>query len=1066
MKTQISRDTHRPAKRYSGVYQQQGRMITDSDWNELVEILRRRLGEALRDVVDDGAPRERAVELVDAPADADGHEFRIQPGWVYADGVAAQVVADPDEDVVGNFRFAQQADFPGASAPADTAGVFYADVWERPVVSLEDPDPADSDDPENDPRLLDRALFLRDPALHGADTTTRTQTMAQIKWAPEGVDLTDAEQNPQRGDAPLDVTLRAQTEEADECDPCADEVAISTRTGNYLFRLEVHDLEGDPKNPSEITLKWSSENGAEQHRVGSETPEFKTGAWVYELYDGTSEKHLGVHLATGFTPTRGELVEKAAGDPYPTIDPEVWPWVRRWDGYCVLSRDGATWSLKKEDQKVKGRDRTTALSETGESSAQGHVSFPDGGVTLNLQTLTLSLGLTDRTFVAGDFWLAVVREVIHDTGDTVLSEAPPLGIVHHYLRLRRVDATGALVPLTTEEQRRLNFPPLTDIRAGDVGYDTGCDPEAATPLFDASHDTVQKALDQICQLAAENIGYTTDCEPDAAEPLFGPDQDTVKKALDQICQMAAQNIGYTTDCEPDTAEPLFGPDQDTVKKALDQICQIAAQNIGYAPDCGPAAADPLFDPSVHDTVKKALDQICQMAAQNIGYDGSCDSGLFDGTQDTVKKALDRLCELAAEHVAYGGSCDSGLFDGGQATLREALDRLCELAAEHVAYGGSCESGLFDGNQATVKDALDRLCQIAAAHVAFTPHAECEDLQEATTVQEALDALCLRPTGGSVSRDVVQPGHGFRPGDAIYFDADANRYLKALANRPTTTGLFLVSEVESDEELTLLQAGYLDLAAVYPPGEIPGELRLQPGHYYFVSTEEPGGLTPDEPTSGISNPILYADSETGGYVLPWRPSEPVSGGQSAQEYIDQLFVGTVNAFAMEEPPEGWLECNGQAIGRREFARLFERIGTRFGEGNGATTFNVPDLRGEFLRGWDHGRGVDSRRELGSFQVDALQIHRHNVPHHSHKYWDVFHSEHLSHKPASISGTSLPGGIGSHGGTDADNVGFQFQRDTESTSVDTSLPLDFDSRNPVRIFMETRPRNISLMYCIKF
>lgn len=884
MKTQISRDTHRPAKRYSGVYQQQGRMITDSDWNELVEILRRRLSEALRDVVGGGAPRERAVELVDALADDDGHKFRIQPGWVYADGVAAEVVASPDEEVVGNFRFAQQADFPEAFAPAGTAGVFYADVWERPVVSLEDPDPAASDDPENDPLLLDRALFLRDPALHGADTTTRTQTMAQIKWAPAGVDLTDPEQNPQRGDAPLDVTLRAQREQKDDCDPCADEVAIATRTGNYLFRLEVHDVQGNPKNPTRITLKWSSENGAEQHRVGSETPEFKTGAWVYELYDGTSEKHPGVHLSTSFTPTRGELAEKAAGEDYPTLDPEVWPWVRRWDGYCVLSWDGSAWSLE------EGRDRTSSLSITGQPTAQGHVSFADGGVTLNLQTLTLSLGLTDRTFVAGDFWLAVVREVIHDTGDTVLSGAPPLGIVHHYLRLREVDATGALVPLTTEEQRRLNFPPLTDLRAGDVGYETGCDPEAATPLFDASHDTVQKALDQICQLAAENIGYTTDCQPDAAEPLFGPDQDTVKKALDQICQMAAQNVGY---------------------------------------------------------------------------DGNCDSGLFDGNQETVKDALDRLCELAAEHVAYGGSCESGLFNG-EPTVRDALDRLCQISAEHVAFGEltECANGLFDETPATVKDALARLCQIAAAHVGYTPHEECEDLQEASTVQEALDALCLRPTGGSVSRDIVQPGHGFRPGDAIYFDAEANRYLKALANRPTTTGLFLVSEVESEEELTLLQAGYLDLAAAYPPGEIPGELQLQPGHYYFVSTDEPGALTPEEPTSGVSNPILYADSETGGYVLPWRPS------QAVQQQTAGLPLGTIIdwfRFDADQPlPRGFAVCDGSVIDNPESpfrGQSLPNLVDRFTMG--VTLSRVGETGGFASHGHRHtfGGSTDSRAILG-------------------------------------------------------------------------------------------------------
>ena len=69
MKTEISRDSHQPEKRYSGVYQQQGRMLTDADWNELVEILKERLNDALKDVVGSkdkeggvgGTPRHRAL---------------------------------------------------------------------------------------------------------------------------------------------------------------------------------------------------------------------------------------------------------------------------------------------------------------------------------------------------------------------------------------------------------------------------------------------------------------------------------------------------------------------------------------------------------------------------------------------------------------------------------------------------------------------------------------------------------------------------------------------------------------------------------------------------------------------------------------------------------------------------------------------------------------------------------------------------------------------------------------------------------------------------------------------
>jgi len=77
-------------------------------------------------------------------------------------------------------------------------------------------------------------------------------------------------------------------------------------------------------------------------------------------------------------------------------------------------------------------------------------------------------------------------------------------------------------------------------------------------------------------------------------------------------------------------------------------------------------------------------------------------------------------------------------------------------------------------------------------------------------------------------------------------------------------------------------------------------------------------------------------------------------------------GEVSYFAMSTAPTGWLKCNGAAISRTTYADLFVAIGTTFGSGDGSTTFNLPDLRGEFLRGYDDGRGVDLSRVFGSAQ----------------------------------------------------------------------------------------------------
>ena len=92
------------------------------------------------------------------------------------------------------------------------------------------------------------------------------------------------------------------------------------------------------------------------------------------------------------------------------------------------------------------------------------------------------------------------------------------------------------------------------------------------------------------------------------------------------------------------------------------------------------------------------------------------------------------------------------------------------------------------------------------------------------------------------------------------------------------------------------------------------------------------------------------------------------------------VGEVSFFAMSSSPSGWIKANGAAVSRAAYADLYAAIGTTFGVGNGTTTFNVPDLRGDFLRGYDDGRGVDASRVFGSYQAGDIQnhLHDHNLP----------------------------------------------------------------------------------------
>ena len=86
-------------------------------------------------------------------------------------------------------------------------------------------------------------------------------------------------------------------------------------------------------------------------------------------------------------------------------------------------------------------------------------------------------------------------------------------------------------------------------------------------------------------------------------------------------------------------------------------------------------------------------------------------------------------------------------------------------------------------------------------------------------------------------------------------------------------------------------------------------------------------------------------------------------------------GAVIYHAANSPPTGFLKANGAAISRSTYSALFSAIGTTFGAGDGSSTFLVPDLRGEFLRGWDDSRGVDGSRSFGSAQAEAFKSHKH-------------------------------------------------------------------------------------------
>ena len=138
----------------------------------------------------------------------------------------------------------------------------------------------------------------------------------------------------------------------------------------------------------------------------------------------------------------------------------------------------------------------------------------------------------------------------------------------------------------------------------------------------------------------------------------------------------------------------------------------------------------------------------------------------------------------------------------------------------------------------------------------------------------------------------------------------------------------------------------------------------------------------------------------------------------------LPAGAVMPFAMNSAPSGWLSADGAAVSRSTYATLFAAISTTHGVGDGSTTFNLPDLRGIFVRG-SGDQTISGTTYSGTFaakQQDAFKSHTH-----------------------AVGDTTI---TGSGGGSS--------YRANEGSAQNTTATGG----------TETRPANIALLYCVKF
>jgi microcystin-dependent protein len=96
------------------------------------------------------------------------------------------------------------------------------------------------------------------------------------------------------------------------------------------------------------------------------------------------------------------------------------------------------------------------------------------------------------------------------------------------------------------------------------------------------------------------------------------------------------------------------------------------------------------------------------------------------------------------------------------------------------------------------------------------------------------------------------------------------------------------------------------------------------------------------------------------------------------------VGEIKLFVSQDPPGGWLHCDGSAISRTTYANLYNIIGVQFGSGDGSTTFNIPDGRGRVAIGYGDGPSTSNRLIGQSGGEENHQLTEFEMPEHHHSY----------------------------------------------------------------------------------
>lgn len=697
MKGDFTRVTFRPQAHFTGVRLQQGRVGLDADFNEQVDIAAHRDETTTRDAIGPcGGPiGDAGFEMSVA-----GDDLAIGAGRYYVDGLLCE-----NEEAT---TFGEQPDLPGAELPtAPGTYLAYLDVWTRHLTALED-------------------RSLREIALGGADTATRTRTIWQVKLGSAGSGDTCLDFGP--GWAPPDSVstgrLRAQSTpvplEPNEC--IVPPGAGYRRLENQLYRIEIHN----PSGSGGPTFKWSRDNATIAARLES------IEDLVLTVSDPGRDSVLGfaagqtVELSDEGRVLRGEpgvLVELNEvngneltitawpGAPMTTDDFGDIPTVRRWDSPNALDVD-----------------------------AGDFLELEDG----------VEIEFSAGTYRAGDYWLIPARTLIGDVEWPRNGSGPEFqtrhGIEHHYCPLALLTLAGDGVTWSVDSDCRDLFPPLTELTSL---YYVGGDGQEAMPDPTQPGDLVELA--QPIEVGVTNGEWPVEGARMRFEIVEG--SGTLNNSATPVDVLTGANgigaatwqIDSTTHVQRATATLLDAEDVAHHLQIHFSANLSEATHVAYDPAaCGGLAGA--------ITVQTAIDRVSSLA--HLYYVGG------DGQEGLPGAELSPLAVLVANDcgaiegatVRFEVQSGGGVLDGTGLSVDVLTDgsglAQCTWQLGTNDHRQQVLASLVDAPDVPLGlpgVALFNANLSLAAEVAYDP-SKCPDLSGADTVQEAIDLLCGKGDG--------------------------------------------------------------------------------------------------------------------------------------------------------------------------------------------------------------------------------------------------------------------------------------------------------------------------------